>query len=168
MKADSARVVFKALTDAQVRFLVVGGLAVNVYGLLRMTLDIDLVVQLVPQNIQRAFQALASAGYRPMVSVTAEQFADAETRETWFREKGMRVLRFHSDEHWQTPVDLFVVEPFSFEDEYKAATIRELSGVGAIRVVALETLKRMKEEAGRPQDLADLDSLRFRREEQGG
>jgi hypothetical protein len=139
-------------------------LAVNVYGLLRMTLDIDLVVQLLPENIRRAFEALASLEYRPMVPVTAEQFSDSSTREMWIREKGMRVLRFHSDRHWQTPVDLFVTEPFSFDEEFEAATLRELSGVGEVRVVSLKTLKRMKEEAGRPQDLADLDNLRLRRE----
>lgn len=166
MKADSAREVFRALTDARVRFLLVGGLAVNVYGLMRMTLDIDLVVQLIPENVQRAFDALAAVGYRPMIPVTAEQFGDEQTRQTWIREKGMRVLRFHSDRHWQTPVDLFVSEPFPFEEEYKAATIREISGVGDIRVVSLETLKRMKQDAGRPQDLADLDSLKLRGEEQ--
>ncbi len=168
MKVDSARTVFKALTDARVRFLLAGGLAVNVYGLLRFTLDIDLVVQLVPENVQRAFDALASVGYRPMVPVTADQFGDERMREGWIREKGMRVLRFHSDEHWQTPVDLFVTEPFSFEEEYHAATIREISGVGVVRVVTLETLRRMKEEAGRPQDLADLDNLKLRREEEDG
>lgn len=35
-------------------------------------------------------------------------------------------------------------------------------------MVALETLKRMKQEAGRPQDLADVDNLRFRKEEENG
>lgn len=164
MKANSVRAVLKALTEADVRFLVVGGLAVSVYGLLRLTLDVDLVLELVPQNIQRAFAALASVGYRPMIPVTAEQFADAPTRARWFRENGMRVLRFQSDEHWQTPVDLFVTEPFPFAQEYETATVRELFGPGKVRVVSLETLRRMKEEAGRPQDLADLDGLKLRPE----
>lgn len=168
MTASSARAVLKALTDAGVRFVVVGGLAVNAYGYLRLTLGIDLVAQLTAENIRRAFDALASLGYRPMVPVTAEQFGDAPTREGWIREKGMRVLRFHSDLHPLTPVDLFVTEPFPFEEAYRNATVRDLSDVGGIRVVALETLKRMKQEAGRPQDLADVDNLRFRKEEANG
>lgn len=164
MTASSARAVFKALTDAGVRFLVVGGLAVNAYGYLRLTLDIDLVVQLTAENIRRAFDALASLGYRPMVPVTAEQFGDAPTREGWIRDKGMRVLRFHSDLHPLTPVNLFVTEPFPFEKAYRNATVRELTDAGGIRVVALHTLKQMKQEAGRPQDLADLDNLELRKE----
>lgn len=147
---------------ADVCFLIAGGLAVNVYGLLRMTLDIDLVVQLSADNIARTFDALASTGYHPMIPVTAADFGDVATREKWIREKGMRVLRFHSDQHWQTPVDIFVWEPFPFDVEYRQATIRELAGIGNLRVVSLQTLIRMKKEAGRSQDLADLDNLRLR------
>jgi len=164
MKAASGRDVFRSLVEADVRFLVAGGLAVNVHGLLRMTLDIDLVVKLESGNIARLFAALASVGYHPAVPVSADQFADVTTRESWIREKNMRVLRFHSNEHWETPVDVFVSEPFSFDEEYDRAVIRELVGVGGIRVVSLPTLMRMKEEAGRPQDLADLDNLRLRRD----
>ena len=164
MKADSARRVFSALSTAEVRFVIVGGLAVNVYGYLRLTLDIDLVVQLVPDNIRRTFDALASAGYRPTVPVTAEQFADAAQRETWIREKGMRVLRFHSDDHPQTPVDLFVEEPFVFNEEYERATIGAAYGATGLRVVALGTLRRMKQTAGRPQDILDLENLGLRPE----
>ncbi len=162
MRSESGRKIFEALVQANVRFLVVGGLAVNVHGLLRMTLDIDLVIQLDPGNIGRTFDALDSVGYRPIVPVSAVDFGDAATRETWVRDKNMRVLRFSSDEHWQTPVDVFVAEPFPFDEEYDQAAVRNLSGIGGIRVVSLPTLMRMKEAAGRPQDLADLDNLRLR------
>ena len=53
-----------------------GGLAVNAHGVVRLTHDVDLVIQLVPESIRRAFDALLSIGYRPSVPVTAEQFSD--------------------------------------------------------------------------------------------
>lgn len=162
MRAASGRAVFLALVKGDVRFLVVGGLAVNVHGFMRMTLDIDIVIKLEPANIARVFSALASAGYRPTVPVSEAEFADAAVRERWVREKNMRVLRFHSDEHWDTPVDVFALEPFPFDDEYERAVTRELGDIGGVRVVSLATLMRMKKDAGRPQDLADLDNLRLR------
>ena len=162
MRAASGREAFRALVEADVSFIVAGGLAVSVHGLLRMTLDIDLVVKLEPANIARTFEALASMGYRPAVPVSAAEFGDATVRETWVRKTNMRVLRFHSDEHWETPVDVFVSEPFPFDEEYDRAVVRELAGVGGIRVVSLRTLMRMKEAAGRPLDMADLESLRLR------
>ena len=112
MKLASFDALVKALDDAHVRYLVAGGLAVNVHGLLRFTKDVDLVIQLAPDNIERAFTALGALGFRPNVPITASQLADRATREGWIREKGMQVLQFWSDGHPETPVDVFVAEPF--------------------------------------------------------
>jgi hypothetical protein len=51
MKLNSFAAVAGALDEAGVRYLVAGGLAVNAHGYLRFTKDVDLVVQLVPDNI---------------------------------------------------------------------------------------------------------------------
>jgi len=67
MRLNSFAAVARALDDAGVRYLIAGGLAVNAHGYLRYTNDVDLVVQLVPENIVRAFAALASIGYSPLV-----------------------------------------------------------------------------------------------------
>jgi hypothetical protein len=45
-----------ALEEAQVRYLVVGGVAVVLHGHLRVTADLDLVVQLTPDNVERAWR----------------------------------------------------------------------------------------------------------------
>ena len=71
MRLMSFTAIVTALQDAGVRYLVAGGLAVNAHGYLRFTKDIDIVVQLVPENIERAFAALTSAGYKPSVPITA-------------------------------------------------------------------------------------------------
>ena len=64
----------------------------NAHGYLRFTKDVDLVVQLIPDNIERTFAALPALGYRPAVPDRGRQFADAGQRESWIREKGMQVL----------------------------------------------------------------------------
>jgi len=53
----------------------------NAHGYLRFTKDVDVVIQLIPDNVTRAFAALGTLGYRPAAPVTAEQFADRVTRE---------------------------------------------------------------------------------------
>jgi predicted nucleotidyltransferase len=159
MKLASFEAIVSALNAAEVRFIVVGGLAVIVHGYGRVTRDIDLVIELQPDAITNAFKALETLGYLPRVPISAAQFADANLRSQWIREKGMKVLNFHSDAHRETPVDLFITEPFDFEEEYRAALVQESSpGVGA-RILRLEALLRMKAEAGRGQDLADIDEL---------
>jgi len=156
---QSVRAVFAALMVKRVRFLVAGGLAVNAFGVLRMTLDVDLVVELEQDNLQRLFDALESEGFLPVSPVSPEDLADSSLRRNWVKERNMVVLRFHSDRHRLTPVDVFVDEPFPFPEEWSRATFRSLKGVGDIPFVSLATLRRMKEAAGRPQDLADLDRL---------
>lgn len=159
MKLGSFDAVVRALEDAGVRYLVAGGLAVNAHGYLRFTKAVDLVLRLAPGNILSAFAALESLAYRPLVPVTATQFADAEQRGRWIREKGMTVLNFWCDAHRGTPIDVFVTEPFDFEEEYARALVKPLGPV-AVRFVTIPTLIRMKELAGRPQDRIDIDYLR--------
>jgi hypothetical protein len=167
MKLASFEALVAALEEAGVRYLVAGGLAVNAHGYLRFTKDIDVVVQLIPENIERAFAAMGGLGYRPMVPITAAQFSDTRQRESWIREKGMQVLQFWSDAHRDTPIDMFVSEPFAFDEEYRRALIKPL-GPTAVRFVTIPTLIRMKEAAGRSQDRIDVEYLRMRLEDDAG
>src|SRR3546814_15293796 len=93
MRIAAFEAVAKALHEGQVRYIVAGGLAVNAHGHIRNTMDIDLVIALDADNIQRAFGALASLGYRPLVSINAHSFSDEAQRQKWYDEKGMKVDR---------------------------------------------------------------------------
>lgn len=166
MKLASIEAIVRALNGANVRFLVAGGLAVNAHGYLRYTKDADLVIQLVPENILATFAALKTLDYKPLVPVTAEQFADAETRNGWIRDKGMRVLQLWSDAHRETPIDVFVTEPFEFDTEYAQALKKPLYDVIEVRFVSLPTLIAMKEQANREQDRIDIEHLRMLTPEQ--
>jgi len=160
MKLTSVQAIIRALDEAKVRFLVVGGLAVNAYGHHRFTRDVDVVLDLARDNLERAFAALADLGYRPSVPVTPAHLASDATREVLIQEKGMRVLQFWSDRHRETPIDAFVDLPFPFDEEYARATTLPLSGAGPVPFVARPMLIRMKEAAGRPQDLLDIHHLK--------
>jgi uncharacterized nucleotidyltransferase DUF6036 len=159
MKLGSFDSLVRALDEAGVRYIVVGGLAVNAHGYLRFTRDVDLVLQLVPENILSAFGALEEIGYRPLVPVTGADFADPAKREAWIRDKAMTVLNFWCDLHRETPVDVFVAEPFDFEQEYARALVKPLGSV-AVRFASIPSLIRMKEIAGRTQDRIDIEYLR--------
>jgi hypothetical protein len=161
MMLGSFETLAAALERAGVRYIVAGGLAVNAHGYVRYTKDVDLVIQLGSDNVVRAFDALASLGYRATVPIVAAQFADPVQREGWIREKGMRVLNFQSDQHRFAPVDVFVSEPFAFEDEHEKALQGEIAPGLVVRFVSLGTLIAMKEAAGRPNDLDDVQHLRW-------
>ena len=147
------------MNEAGVPFLVVGGIAVMHHGYGRMTQDVDLVIKLERASICSAFRALDRIGYRPIVPVSAEEFSDPGTRATWRSEKNMAVLRFWNDAHPETPLGVFVDEPFDFSSKYVASDVRESAPGLTVRIVTLKTLLAMKRAAGRMQDLADIDEL---------
>jgi hypothetical protein len=168
MKLHSVEAVFGALNNAGIRYLVAGGLAVNAHGYSRLTMDIDLVIALDSGNIIRAFEALQTEGYRPLVPITAQQFADARLRQQWIDDKGMKVLSFFSDTHRETSLDVFVYEPFDFEEEFAASLREEVLPQLEIRFVSIPALIRMKEMANRPKDIDDIQHLRWILEDQDG
>jgi hypothetical protein len=151
--------VLAALETAKVRYLVVGGVAVVLHGHLRTTADLDLVVELAPENARRAIAALAALGFRPKAPVPAEAFADEAARRSWIEDKGMTVFSLWSERLPGVEVDLFVEEPLPFEEAY-ARAVRVALDTTSATVVSLEDLIAMKRAAGRPVDLADIEALR--------
>jgi hypothetical protein len=163
IEEGSVEAIARALHAAAIRFLVVGGVAVITYGYLRLTKDVDFVVQLERENFLRALKTLATLGYQPRIPATPEQIADPAVREIWIREKNMQVLNLFSDQHRLTPIDIFVQEPFDFDTEYDRALIKEIEVGVPLRFVDIETLLAMKRAAGRPEDLIDVRQLELRR-----
>jgi hypothetical protein len=150
--------VLAPLERAGVRYLIVGGVAVVLHGYLRTTLDLDLVVQLEHDNLERALSALGGLGFQPRIPVPLESFADPQLRETWFQEKNMMVFSLWHPEHPGFALDLFVHEPFDFDTVYSRALRVPLQDLHAT-VISREDLVDMKRAAARTRDLEDIAAL---------
>jgi len=161
VKLSSLKSVFQVLNDAGVRYVVVGGVAVNAHGYQRLTQDLDLAIQLQRENILAAFEALSLEGYQTTVPITAEQFVVAENRQQWKTQKHMQVLCMHSAAHPETMVDIFIDEPFDFDQEYISALVGEIAQGVTVRFASIPTLIKMKEIANRDRDRDDIQHLRW-------
>ncbi|HXI13138.1 MAG TPA: nucleotidyl transferase AbiEii/AbiGii toxin family protein [Thermoanaerobaculia bacterium] len=146
------------LDDANVRFVVVGGVAVVIHGHARLTVDIDLVLDLETENLRRAIEALTARGLSPLLPVNAADFADPETRREWVERRNLQVFTMRDPSNPLLTVDLFAREPIPFDELWSRAEIVQLCG-RAIRIASLEDLIAMKRVAGRPQDLLDIEKL---------
>ncbi len=132
MEVRSVEAIVKALNGADARYFIVGGLAVNAHGFVRLTRDVNIVLALDPDNAARGLNALLAIGYQMSIPARPEDFANPEIREDWRRTKEMIVLKLWSDQHRRTPVDIFVYEPFEFAAESQiAATLEVCPGVPA-------------------------------------
>jgi predicted nucleotidyltransferase len=107
--------IFQTLQATGVRYVVVGGVAVNLHGYQRFTKDVDLIIELVPKESLRALEALQA-------------------------------------------IDIFTSCPLDFDSLWNEAVEIKLTGANP-RIASIDHLILMKNQAGRAQDIADIDAL---------
>ena len=90
--------------------------------------------------------------------MNAGALLDPAIRETWKREKGMVVFSFIEPSQPMALVDVFIEEQIPFPEVMQEIVRMEARGI-TIPVVSLRHLKRLKQSAGRPQDLADIEAI---------
>jgi predicted nucleotidyltransferase len=144
--------------ERNIRYVLVGGLAVLLHGVDRLTADVDLVVDLAPEQATKAVETLLALGFKSSAPVDARQFADPAVRKRWQTESGMLVLSFWDPQNRRPTVDLFAEYPLDFESLYGDSLLVPLATVN-VRVASIDHLIAIKQAAGRPKDLDDVNRL---------
>lgn len=140
------------------RFVLVGGLAVNAWGYLRTTRDVDVVPDPSPENLERLdalFRALEGK-----VDVGG-QLLDTGSISTFLR-TGDRTLVATNLGHVDVLQGLPQIPSFSALDEQAIAV--DMDGL-VIRVCSLAHLLEMKRASDRPRDREDLHALEAAQDE---
>ena len=158
--------VVRALNKARVKYIVVGGVAVVLYGYPRFTSDLDLIVYLEEKNLSKMYDALAQIDYFPKVPVTKEQFMDAGQRARWKKEKGMIVFSFVKSKPPFHMVDMFVDEPKPFERMYQKRKVVSVKGIN-VPLVSVDDLIFLKKKALRGKDCDDIVQLKVIKKRDG-
>jgi hypothetical protein len=149
--------IFRALQATGVRYVVVGGVAVNLHGYQRFTKDIDLVIELVPDQTLKALEALEAIGYKPSLPVRITDFVNPVVRDSWIRDKGMTVFQMYSDQS-RLSIDIFVQYPLDFDELWNQGLELRLADA-LLRIASIDHLIQMKRGVGRLQDLLDVEKL---------
>jgi len=153
--------IFECMNAAGIRYVCVGGIAVLLHGVDRVTADLDLVVELTPASSLKAIEALLAAGYRAKIPADPRGFADPKIRRQWLDEKHMQVLSFWDTTRARPDVDILVEYPLDFETLYTQSVPVTL-GRGTYRIASVEHLIAMKRNAGRAKDMQDIEELQAR------
>lgn len=153
------RVLLERLRAAEVDFVVVGGLAVNAWGYLRATRDIDLVPDPTPENLARLDALLVELGGKVEVG---ERLLEPSAIRTFLR-TGDRTLVLTDLGRIDVLQGLPQVPTFSNLDE-RASEV-DVEGF-TVKVCSLDDLLAMKRASDRPRDRDDLEALEAARENQ--
>ena len=149
---------FKALNDADVQYIIVGGLATVLHGYARLTADIDLVINLDQPEAKRAVAAILESGLKPRLPVDPMQLTDKATRESWINDKNMVVFSFYDPNNPLLVLDIFLREPFPFSEMAQRVVPMDIGGI-TVPVCAIQDLIAMKTDSGRAKDEEDIKYL---------
>lgn len=134
----------QSLNDNGVRYLVVGGYAVALHGYPRYTKDMDVWVEMTPENASKIVKALDQFGFGSL-GVKAADFTESDQ----MLQLGYPPAR----------IDILTTLPgVEFSECYPAHVTVNMDDV-SVDFIDLENLKKNKKATGRYQDLADLENL---------
>lgn len=136
------------LADAEVEFVLVGGLAVTLQGYVRFTEDVDILIHAAIPNVERMLKALANYG---------EGFANELCVEDFTEEEGaIRIV----EEIESCQIDVFtVMAGLRYADIVRDADEFTIDG-RVIRYASKNSLIHWKEKSVREKDKLDAAALR--------
>lgn len=152
--------IFRALNKAHVKYMVVGGVAVNLYGFMRFTGDIDLVVLLNEANLAKIECVMHRLGYSERLPISLMDLGNKKQVRTWIREKNLKAFTFtppYQDKDF-LQLDIVIEESLHFEKIALDKTEKRLGSI-KIPVISIFDLIKMKKKAHRARDLEDLKVL---------
>ena len=144
------------LNAAEVKYIVIGGVAATAHGSVRLTLDLDILYERGPENLKKIVSALGDLGPYPRGAPAGLPFR--------FDERTLQAGLNFTFVTAEGDIDLLgeVAGVGDYAAALKESIPLEVFG-HKLRCLALEQLLRAKRAAGRPKDLeviAELEEIR--------
>ena len=103
--------IFQRLYENEIRYLICGGLAMNIYGIPRMTVDIDLLLDLNKENINKFQKVLKQLKYHPLLPVELEKFSDEKTRRYFVNKRNLIAYSYYNQISNYLQLDVLIDAP---------------------------------------------------------
>lgn len=149
---------FNELNKANVKYLVVGGVAVNLYGLRRATYDLDILLFLDNENLKNMDVVMKKLGYIERNPISVLTLGNPRQVKKWVKEKNFKAYSFLPPENLPVQIDVIIEESLQFS-KFDKNKIEKKEDKLMVPVVSIDDLIKMKKKAGRDKDLMDLDAL---------
>jgi predicted nucleotidyltransferase len=150
--------ILRAFQKQRVKYVLVGGIAVNLLGLMRSTADLDILVEMNDNNLKKIVKILKSRGYRVKQPVDPMGIADRKTRQDWIKNKHLKVFNFYKDDELKE-VDIIIESPISFEEARKTVLRIKVDDL-MLPVISIDKLIKMKSKTRRAVDKLDIEELK--------
>lgn len=147
--------IFEQLHKQQVKYLLCGGLAVNIYGIPRMTADIDLILDFDKDNLKKFEICVVNAFYQSQIPVSLSLLSTQQERIKLVKEKNLIALSYFNTRGNVMGMDVLIDVPLNFDDMWNRKSTRKSDEID-IHVVSIDDLIKLKEYSNRKQDQDDI------------
>ena len=156
-----------ALAEAKVNFVVAGGVACVLHGVERMTMDLDLAVEMTDENLNRFIEVAGKLNLKPRVPVKLQFLADAKNRRQMVEEKNALVFSVIDPQIPMKHIDIFLTKENSYEVLNKNCDIVKLMG-HSIKIASKDQIIEMKMGVTptRSKDVFDIAELKRLKQEE--
>jgi predicted nucleotidyltransferase len=152
--------ILREFQKQKVKYVLVGGIAFNLLGGYRNTLDMDILVEMADENLFKVVTILKKAGYHVKQPVDPIMIADQKIRNDWIKNKHMKAFNFYKGERSYEEVDIIIDSPIDFKAAIKDA-IKVKVGELNLTVISPKKFIKMKKGSGRDKDLRDIEEIRL-------
>lgn len=152
------RDLLRALADANIPYCLVGGVAVNLHGIPRMTYDVDLAVPTTIEALSGVERVLTGLGLQCRLPIRIETLADAALRDQYRDERSLIAITFTDPRDPLREVDVLVSPPIPTTELVARAITLQLDDI-PVRVIHIDDLIAIKRDTGREQDRSDVAHL---------
>lgn len=142
----------------KVKYVIVGGIAVNLLGYLRSTADMDILVEMSNENLGKIVNILRKQGYRVKQPVDPIGIANEKIRYNWIHNKHMKAFNFYKEDELKE-VDIIIDTPVSFKEAKKSARRLKIDNI-ILPVISISNLIKMKKGTARSVDKLDIEELK--------
>jgi len=154
--------ILRQFQKQKVKYILVGGMAFNLLGGERNTLDMDIIVEMADENLRKIVKILKKAGYHVKQPVDPVMIADKKTREDWVKNKNMKAFNFYRSKKSYEEVDIVIDSPVNYKDAVKNSLKVKIKGMN-LNIISPEDFIKMKKVSGRDKDLEDIENLKMAR-----
>jgi hypothetical protein len=143
------------LKKAGVKFAIVGGYALALHGLVRATMDVDLVISLTLEDFEKVEIALKTIKLTSRLPIRAQDVI--KMREEYIRDRNLIAWSFVDYGNPSRQADILITK------DVRQMEVVKISVSGRkIPVASLKELLKMKKESARPQDLVDIENIKVK------
>jgi hypothetical protein len=154
--------ILREFQKQKVKYVLIGGIAFNLLGGYRNTLDMDILVEMSDKNLFKLVNILKKAGYHVKQPVDPIMIADKKTRYDWIKNKNMKAFNFYKAERGYEEVDIVIDSPVDFKEAIRDALKVKTGGL-SLTVISPKKFIKMKKYSGRDKDLQDIKELKLAR-----